>query len=241
MSAPVNPPPPPRGISLYNRFRRWLILSVASSDRRSGSVASKFRLRRWQLIKEVLALRGTETVLDVGGTDKSWWFVDWGGPVTRCNLSKNAASKGLRVVGDGRSLPFRDRQFDVTFSNSVIEHINTVEGQTLFARELERTGRRFFLQTPNKWFPIEPHYLFPCFQFLPVPVQRWLHTHFHIGTFRKWDPFGTIRLMSRRELRRLFPTARILPERLGPFVKSWYVVSAEDGPEPGRWPEGKGL
>jgi SAM-dependent methyltransferase len=209
------------------RFRKWLIRRVALSDRDSGSLASRLRLKRWHLIQEVLALRGTESVLDVGGTDKSWWFADWQGPLTRCNLERHAATGGLRVVGDGRSLPFKDREFDVTFSNSVIEHINTLDGQIRFAQEIQRTGRRFFVQTPNKWFPIEPHYLFPCFQFLPVTLQRWLHTHFSIGTLRKWDPFGMIRLMSKRELQLLFPTATIIPERVGPFVKSWYVVGGE--------------
>jgi hypothetical protein len=168
-------------------------------------------------------------VLDVGGTDRSWWFVNWAGPITRCNLAQTAS--GTRVVADGRCLPFRDQAFDVTFANSVIEHINTLEGQARFAREIQRTGRRFFVQTPNRWFPIEPHYLLPGFHFLPVAVQRWLHTHFNIGTMRKWDPFGAIRLMTRRELQHLFPTATLVPERLGPFVKSWYVVSRQGAAE----------
>jgi SAM-dependent methyltransferase len=202
--------------------RKWLVRRVLASDRRSGSVAAGFRLRRWQALLQVLQLRGTETVPDVGGTDKSWWFVDWAGGVIRCNLDREA--EGRHVIADGRSLPFRDRQFDVVFSNSVIEHINTLEGQAQFAAEIQRTGRRFFVQTPNWWFPIEPHYLFPLFHFLPVSLQRWLHTHFDIGTFRKSDSFGTIRLMTKRELRRLFPDAQIVAERLGPFVKSWYVV-----------------
>jgi hypothetical protein len=115
---------------------------------------------------------------------------------------------------------------EVAFSNSVIEHLGSFEQQVEFAAELQRVGKRFFLQTPNKWFPIEPHYLFPMFQFFPVSVQRWLHTHFDIGTFRKTDPFGTIRLMSKSELRRIFPNARVVPERIGPFVKSWYVLSS---------------
>ncbi|HEV2716804.1 MAG TPA: hypothetical protein VGU64_16190, partial [Terriglobales bacterium] len=114
--------------------------------------------------------------------------------------------------------------FDVAFSNSVIEHLSTLESQISFANEFRRVARRYFLQTPNKWFLIEPHYLFPGFQFLPVWLQRWLHAHFDIGTFKKSDPFGTIRLMKESELRRLFPEARLVPERIGIFVKSWYVI-----------------
>jgi SAM-dependent methyltransferase len=205
-------------------LRQWLIRQ-SLSDRRSGSLASRFRLRRWALIQSTLHLTGAESVVDVGGTDKSWWFVDWRGLVVRCNLDMSGAGAGVRVRADGCALPFRDKSFDIAFSNSVIEHLGTWDAQVRFASELRRVGRRYFLQTPNRWFPIEPHYLFPFFQFLPVFVQRWLHTHFDIGTFKKTDPFGMIRLMSRDELAQSFPGATLLAERLGPFVKSWYVVS----------------
>jgi hypothetical protein len=205
-------------------LRAWLI-QLSLSDRRSGSLASRFRQRRWRQVQGLLELTGTESVLDIGGTDRSWWFVDWRGPVVRCNIDRGAAAKGLRVVGDGCALPFRDGAFEVAFSNSVIEHLSTKATQQAFARELRRVAQRYFVQTPNRWFPIEPHYLFPGFHFLPVSLQRWLHTHFDIGTFRKSDPFGTIRLMTKRELRELFPEADLVPERFGPLVKSWYAVS----------------
>ena len=208
-------------------LRDWLIRQ-SLSDRRSGSLASRLRRRRWDQVRSILKLRGKESVVDVGGTDKSWWFADWAGRVVRCNLDRDAAGTGLRVVGDGCALPFGDKAFDVAFSNSVIEHLTTFDAQVRFAREFRRVGYRYFLQTPNKWFPIEPHYLFPLFQFLPVAVQRWLHTHFDIGTFKKTDTFGTIRLLTKGELRQLFPEALILAERFGPFVKSWYAVNAKE-------------
>jgi hypothetical protein len=206
-------------------LRSWLVRQ-SLSDRRSGSLAARFRRRRWERLRALLALSGSESVIDVGGTSRSWWFVDWRGPVVRCNIDLTGADTGLRVRADGCALPFRDRAFDIAFSNSVIEHLGTYDAQVRFSQELRRVGRRYFLQTPNRWFPIEPHYLFPFFQFLPVAVQRWLHTRFDIGTFKKTDPFGTIRLMTRRELGRLFPEARLVPERVGPLVKSWYAVYA---------------
>jgi len=214
-------------------LRSWLVRQ-SLSDRGSGSLAARFRWRRWQHLVELLGLTGTESVIDVGGTDRSWWFVDWRGPVVRCNIDLTGAEAGLRVRADGRRLPFRDRAFDVAFSNSVIEHLGTFDAQASFSQELRRVGRRYFLQTPNRWFPIEPHYLMPFFQFLPVGVQRRLHTRFDIGTFKRTDPFGTIRLMTRRELQRLFPEASLVPERWGPFVKSWYAVYA--GPAAARRP-----
>src|SRR6266496_861648 len=185
-------------------LRNW-IYRQSLSDRRSGSLASRLRKRRWETVKRELQLQGTETVLDVGGTDKSWWFSEWIGKVVRCNLDPSAADTGVRVVGDGCRLPFAEKSFDVAFSNSVIEHVGSYAAQQAFSAELRRVGRKYFVQTPNRWFPVEPHYLLPMFHFLPVSLQRWLHTHFDIGTFKKTDPFGMIRLMTRGELRDLFP------------------------------------
>ena len=204
-------------------FREWLVRQ-SLSDRRSGSLASKFRERRWRMVQALLGLTGHESVLDVGGTDVSWWFAGWKGRIVRCNIDLAGNTSGLRVRADGCRLPFRDAAFDIAFSNSVIEHVGTFDAQLRFSREIQRVGLRYFVQTPNYWFPFEPHYLVPLFQFLPRTTQHWLHTHFDIGTFRKTDPFGAIRLLTKREMKILFPEARIVAERFGPFVKSWYAI-----------------
>src|SRR6185437_1411485 len=140
-------------------LRSWLI-KQSLSDRRSGSLASRLRARRWKLVQDLLKLTGRESVLDVGGTDKSWWFVDWKGKIVRCNIDRGATETGLRILADGRLLPFGERSFDIALSNSVIEHVGDVTSQAAFAREIRRIGCSYFVQTPNRWFPIEPHYLF---------------------------------------------------------------------------------
>src|ERR1017187_2845994 len=65
------------------------------------------------------------------------------------------------VAGDGRAVPFRDAAFDVVFSNSVIEHVGDAQSQRAFAREVARVGRAYWVQTPNRWFPVEQHLLTP--------------------------------------------------------------------------------
>ncbi len=70
------------------------------------------------------------------------------------------------MQADGTQLPFGDREFDIAFSNSVIEHVPP-ELQAAFAAEVSRVADRYFVQTPNRYFPIEPHYQLPLFQFLP--------------------------------------------------------------------------
>ncbi len=63
-----------------------------------------------------------------------------------------------KLMGNGLVLPFRDGAFDWVFSNAVIEHVGDWEKQTQFAREIRRVARKgYFVATPNKWFPIDPH------------------------------------------------------------------------------------
>jgi SAM-dependent methyltransferase len=124
------------------------------------------------------------------------------------------------VVGDARAMPFADAEFDVAYCNSLIEHLARADRPRL-AAEIRRVARRWFVQTPNYWFPIEPHVLLPVFQFLPRGLQR---------RVRRFGVSGEeeIELLRRRDLEALFPDAEIVAERAGPLVKSWIAI----GPRP---------
>ena len=66
--------------------------------------------------------------------------------------------RGLTFVqtsGDG--LPFEDKQFDIAFSTAVIEHVGDRERQRRFVAELLRVSKRYFITTPNRWYPVELH------------------------------------------------------------------------------------
>lgn len=104
-------------------------------------------------------------VLDVGGTPETWDTLAVRPPVTLLNTPRTKpelASASWWVVGDGRALPFRDCAFDVVFSNSVIEHVGDDGSQRRFAGEVARVGRAYWVQTPNRWFPMEQHLLTPA-------------------------------------------------------------------------------
>src|SRR2546430_15300547 len=111
-------------------LRSWL-LRQASSVRSLSSVADRFRRRRWEVIHETLELRGGESVVDVGGNDRSWWFAQWSGPLTRCNL--NPKSRGIRAVAEGCALPFADAAFDVAFSDRKSTRLNSSHSQISYA------------------------------------------------------------------------------------------------------------
>jgi hypothetical protein len=134
-------------------------------------------------------------------------------------------------VADGCYLPFKDSVFDVVYSNSVIEHLENVQNQRLFASECRRVGLRYYVQTPNKWFPIDPHLIAPVIHWLPRGVQKRLLRNF---TVRGWITRPTeqesdvflrgIRLLGPKGLRHLFPDAEIWHERVLGFSKSLIAV-----------------
>jgi len=51
----------------------------------------------------------------------------------------------------------QDGEFDLVFSNSVIEHVGDFERMRQFVHEARRVAKSYWIQTPSKWFPIEPH------------------------------------------------------------------------------------
>ena len=141
---------------------------------------------------------------------------------------------GIDLICDGCSLPFKDRTV-IIFSNSVIEHVGSQEKQMRFAFEVRRASKGYWVQTPNKYFPVEPHTMFPLFQFLPrlcrkVILDRWVRPVLWGGRINKnaYDSFFDIRLLSYRDLQRLFPDGEIFKEKVFGVTKSFIVSRKEN-------------
>jgi hypothetical protein len=243
---------------MMNKFLRSL-----RDFRRAGSPANVLRRRRFLLLKSLFLDKlpqGTR-ILDVGGTPDFWMTMGSFEKfrITLLNLTKvDVAGPNLEsVVGDATRMPqFADGEFDLVFSNSVIEHVGAYghsffsaaprpaviehggayEQQLKMAGEIRRVGRGYFVQTPSYWFPIEPHFLLPFFQFLPVSLRMAILHHVDIGeplarTSREYarELVASVNLLTRRRLRRLFPDAHICAERICGLTKS-YMVYREIAP-----------
>ncbi|MBM3774061.1 MAG: class I SAM-dependent methyltransferase [Acidobacteria bacterium] len=184
-------------------------------------------------VVEDLGITARTTVLDVGGTPYNWSLAPLCPRVTIVNLARAGAEMGgaAWVIADGRRLPFRDRAFEVVFSNSVIEHLGDERSQAEFAREVARVGRFFYVQTPNRWFPIEHHLLTPFLHFLPAKLAGWLARRFTLWRLlARPSPdrakyyiehyLADVRLLDAGGLAKLFPKAIIARERFLGFTKS---------------------
>ena len=157
------------------------------------SLARQFCRKRFDLLLDVLRdCPSPVKILDVGGVDRFWMAMDMERMpehhITFLNIyqMESELPHSTCEVGDGRRMPqFTDRQFDLVISNSVIEHVGNFREQRRFAEEIQRVGTRYFVQTPNRRFPLELHFLLPLFQYFPLTVRAFLHQHFDLGWWKK--------------------------------------------------------
>jgi SAM-dependent methyltransferase len=135
------------------------------------------------------------------------------------------------IIGDGRKMDFADGSFDIVYSNCVIEHVGTFEDQKRFAAEARRVGKKLFVQTPNRWFFIEPHFGAVFLHFLPWSIARHL---LRILSFRGLvgsgdnidlkDLANELRLLSYREMKALFLDCEIYREKWFGLTKSFIAI-----------------
>lgn len=72
-----------------------------------------------------------------------------------------------------------ESSFDIVHSNSVLEHIGDWSRMLLFAKEVKRVSKSYYVQTPNYWFPIESHFMIPFFHWLPKSLIAIYHEKYH--------------------------------------------------------------
>jgi len=202
------------------------------------SFAAGARRRRWDTFLRRFPDLKAARVIDLGGTPEFWAR----SPVqpaqlTVVNLDRSAAEPPPWVeviVGDACEAAslVKGRTYDIVFSNSTIEHVGGHDRCQAFARSARQLARRHWIQTPYRYFPIEPHFVFPGFQFLPVALRhrvaaKWplSYTRSTGGVLR--DPTGAVlwtELLGRTQFRYYFPDSEIVSERFLGLTKSLIAV-----------------
>ncbi|GJM63185.1 methyltransferase domain-containing protein [Persicobacter diffluens] len=211
------------------------MFSKVADNSNPQSMASKSRRKRFDFfLSKLNGLGKPVKILDVGGTEKFWKAMNFTGSedieIYLLNLEHQQVSlanfKSLK--GDATDLSeFENNFFDVVFSNSVIEHLFSWENQQKMAHEIQRVGRYHFIQTPNYWFPLEPHFVFPFFQYLPKSMRVNLTQRFDLGHIKKAKDkaaaesiINEIQLLSIGQMKNLFPQSDIYLDKIMGLNKS---------------------
>jgi len=239
-------------MTALSRVRK--LFTRAADPTREGSLSNRLRSRRFAVIEALISTElgragGPIRILDVGGTADYWMkrslndatealADDPRVDITLLNTAYHdydgSHPRVQQVVGDGRSLQFADDEFDLVLSNSTMEHVGGREDQARMAREVQRVGRRCYVQVPCRWFPIEPHTGFPFFGVLPFGAKVWLIRHVDIGHAGREDDADAAagrandaHLLTARQTVSLFSArpVQVHRERVLGLTKSVAVVS----------------
>lgn len=219
-----------------------LLKRLADNTHPSG-LGTRLRKKRHAFFVELIqSLHKPIKILDVGGTELYWKAMELPEAlevkVVLLNLEEHDVSSKdfISVAGNATDMKeMKDRSFDAVFSNSVIEHVGDFQAQRRMAKEVARIGKRYFIQTPNYWFPMEPHFLVPGFQWLPVALRVWLIRHFNLGWHKRItdleqarDLVDHTRLLTKKEFQSLFPDAKLYEEKIFGLTKSFILYNGWD-------------
>jgi hypothetical protein len=212
--------------------------------------SARCRIRRGRLFVERLQPSAADKILDLGGGRGGYMaeIVPYRDNVTIADVDPAMLEAAARTYGfdtvrlDGSAkFPLPDRHYDLVFSSSVIEHITGPKelifellddaqfdasaraSQANFAAEVRRIAKRYFVQTPYKYFPLEPHSFLP---FLVVLLPRRWQVRLLDLAGRYWIKAvkPDFRLLTIKDMQALFPDAEIVLERYCGFVKSVVAI-----------------
>lgn len=145
-------------------------------------------------------------------------------------LDQTIEDKFDYVVGDATDLNYSNSEFDIVYSNSVIEHLSSYKNQEKFAIEMRRVGNSIWCQTPAREFFIEPHYITPFIHWLPKKWQRKLLRFSVWGLITKPsqecidEMVDELRLLSFQEMKMLFPDCEIVREKFLFMTKAYIAI-----------------
>jgi hypothetical protein len=220
-----------------------LTVAAAGHEREVACYANRFRAARMKrllsVIDEILAKQARCRILDAGGWVNYWQFLEplWRDRpihITLVNLVAAPVPDGrfASMIGDARDLScFADSSFDLVHSNSTIEHVGLWRDQCRMADEVRRLAPRYFVQTPNYWFPIEPHLRTPFIHWLPQPWRAAIVRRRACGYHPRAESYGEARdilddarLLDAKAMAALFPDAVIEHERFAGLTKSLIAI-----------------
>jgi len=210
----------------------------------TGSLGAQARQRRWQVFREMFPDVESMRVLDLGGTPDFWLRAPIKpAAVTVINLDKPEFGVGqvTHLTGDAcnasevLSQSAMSADFDLVFSNSLIEHVGGHARRCELAAEIHKLAPRRWIQTPYRYFVLEPHWLFPGMQFLPAAARIQVARHWSLGGRSANVRDAAVRvleteLLSATEMSFYFPDSTIWRERVLGTTKSLVAIKRDSNP-----------
>ena len=222
-------------------LRKFLVKYFADFSN-TNSFAYKLRKKRFDLFVKLLGdkIKKNITILDLGGESVYWEVLDKEKIFHQDNIQiimlnlikeKSHSPNMISIVGNAKNLSmFRDKSVDIVFAHSVIQYITNTIDKFQMAKEIERVSDCYFIQTPNYYFPLEPHYKMPFFQFFPLKMKAFILRHFKTGLKKKLTDYNLsikaakrVKLLKKKELRKLFPDSTLYCERALGMTKSFTI------------------
>lgn len=217
---------------------RWRLVDAPDSW------GARRRARRWRWLLDAFPDLAEMSVLDLGGRVDTWERAPVRGKhvhvVNLEPLPSELPGWAEADHADACALPPRiaDRRYDLVFSNSVIEHVGGHERRLRFAEAVRSLAGAHWVQTPYRYFPVEPHWVAPGMQFLPLAVRttiahRWPLAHTPSpGRAAALDAVLWTELLDRTQLRHYFPDSTLRAERVLGLTKS--LIAVRGARPPGR-------
>jgi hypothetical protein len=198
------------------------------------SLSARARRRRWNELDMRFPDLARMRVLDLGGDVRHWQLAPTRpGELICLNLyEQESPAWATSLVGDACAPPsaLEGERFDLVYSNSVIEHVGGYAKREAFADTVRRYAPHHWVQTPYRYFPIEPHWGAPGLQFLPVAARvhvtlRWPFGYRQADDRKKAEENTlTVELLSRTDMHHHFPSSELWEERLFFMTKSLTAI-----------------
>lgn len=197
------------------------------------SMGATMRARRWELLEQTFPQIEQLRILDLGGTTEFWLRVPRRPEhVTVVNLTEPGpgAEWITAIEGDACDPANARGEFDLVVSNSLIEHVGGHAQRARLADIVRSAAPSYWVQTPYRYFPVEPHWLFPGMQFAPLRLRAaiarsWPLAHTKAATREEaMQEVMWTELVSKSEMASLFPDATILFERMAGLPKSMVAI-----------------
>ena len=201
----------------------------------SNSLSYRARQGRWSKFMESFPQVADMHVLDLGGTPDYWSSAPVQPlSVVTVNLADlDSAERVTAIQGDACDPPdaIRNATFDLVVSNSLIEHVGGHAQRARLADVIHKASDHHWVQTPYRYFPIEPHWMAPGIQFLPFEARvratmLWKFVHRHTTDRQKAiDWVNEVELIGLTQMREYYPSSRIWVERMAGLVKSMVAIA----------------